>query len=133
MCLAVFCLTIQAGQVNDATAVKIIVTESAGEPYLVQVAVGNVIRIRGSAQGFYGLTHSSMLNKQPRSAFVKAARAWEESKTNIVVCADHFENIKAFGTPKWARGVKPVATLGDLTFYNLKYATSKKTAPVASH
>jgi hypothetical protein len=37
---------------------------------------------------------------------------------NPIGDAMHFENVKSFGLPKWAKGAKKVATLGDHVYFS---------------
>lgn len=105
---------------TDENAVRAIIGEAAGEGEQGMQAVAEVIRRRGSLKGFYGL-NAPHVDKQPAWVWKRARKAWEASETsNITAGADHFENVKAFGVPKWARGHKPVAVIGSHTFWRLR-------------
>jgi spore germination cell wall hydrolase CwlJ-like protein len=97
--------------------VRAIIGEAANQGELGMVAVGNVIRNRGHLRGLYGL-RNPMVDKQPAWVWRQAERAWAQSATNDVVHgATHFENVKAFGRPRWAAGMRVTVVIKDHTFY----------------
>ena len=98
-----FCSNAYAGPVSDQDAIRIIVGEAGGQGLKGMICVGEVLRNRGSTKGFYGATRLN-LSKQPASAWKTAAKAWELSKhTNYTKGANHFENVRSFGVPRWAK------------------------------
>lgn len=103
--------------IKDSDAIKAIIGEAANQGYQGQLAVAGAIRNRATLQGVYGL-NSEMVKKQPQWVWNMAEKAWSESKTNdITMGATHWENIKSFGTPYWARKMKKTVLIKDHQFY----------------
>lgn len=106
-------------QVSDAQAVQTIVGEASGQGFDGMTAVGEVIRRRGSVDGLYG--YKAMFTRQEDvSTWKLAQKAWERSKTtDLTHGATLFENIYAFGFPKFwdRRKVVCVAQIGDAWFF----------------
>lgn len=129
--LTVFCLMLMVAgsliatstswaSVKESDAVRAIVGEAENQGYRGMVAVAEAIRNRGHLKGVYGLRRD--LSKTPRPVLLKlyrdAKRAWKESKnTTLVNGGDHWENVKDFGMPKWAKRMKVTATIGDHVFF----------------
>lgn len=110
-------LSVSASPISDRDAVRAIVGEAANQGERGMVAVGNVIRNRGHLRGMYGLKNP-MADRQPRSVWRTARRAWHKSATmDVVRGATHFENTKAFGRPRWATDMKVTIVIKDHTFY----------------
>lgn len=106
--------------ITDSNAIRTIVGEAGNQGYTGMIAVGNVIRTRKNLNGFYGFKNP-IVEKQPKWVWEQAKHAWAESKTNnIVNGATHFENVKAFGTPYWAKDMVKTATIKDHTFFKKK-------------
>ncbi len=108
-----------ASELNEHDAVQTIVGEAADQPYECMVAMGEVIRNRGSIKGFAGF---EAMNHREESVNVwrNARQAWRESDfTNYAKGATLCENISAFGFPKgWDREkVVCVAQWGDISFF----------------
>lgn len=114
---------------KEKTYVEIVVTEAAGEGKEGCLAVAEVLRNRGwSTQGFAGLLRNDrFLARQPRSVLNTARECLRiaESGSNTVRGATHFENIRAFGKPKWAHAMKEICTVGRHTFYKELSVTEK--------
>ena len=116
--LALMVLSIPTfGALDSNQCVRAIVGEASGEPYKCQVAIGAVIRNRGSLKGVYGL-NAPHVNKESPATFNKAAKAWAESATNDVtrgcsmwggIIDDHYFQGKLH--------LKPVMTIGKTRFY----------------
>lgn len=97
-------------------AIRAIVGEAANQGETGMIAVAEAIRNRGHLRGVYGLKRD--LTKEPAWVFQRAEKAWQLSAgTNLVNGADHWENVKAFGKPKWADSMIITATIGDHVFY----------------
>ena len=80
-------------------------------------AVFEVLRRRGDSKGFYGCD-SGLIDKEPAWVLKQAQEAWIASAdSNITKDATHFEAVKAFGTPYWAKNMKKTAVIGDHSFY----------------
>lgn len=115
----VFCGRVgHAAEINDADAIKAIMGEASNQGFEGMTAIGEAIRNRGSLNGVYGLT-ARHIYKEPSWVWVQAEKAWKASKTsNLTHGSRHWENIRAFGTPYWAKGHQPVVTIKDHAFYN---------------
>lgn len=110
----------QAGIIKDKDAIRAIVGEAENQQYKGMLAVAEAIRNRGSLNGVYGFKRdlSRIPKKTKQKLFLMAARAWTESvNSNLVRGANHWENIKKFGTPKWASKMKVTAVIKDHTFF----------------
>ena len=106
-------------QIDPNQAIKAIVGEAENQGFLGMQAVAEAIRNRGTLDGVYGLK-SSRLKKAPKWVFMQAEKAWEASESsNLVKGATHWENIKAFGVPYWAKSMKKTATVKDHAFYRV--------------
>lgn len=102
---------------TDQEAIRAIVGEAANQGEDGMTAVGEVIRKRGSLKGIYGFK-STMPDREPPCVWNVAKKAWYASKnTNLTKGATHFENVKAFGMPSWAKNYKVTAVIGDHTFF----------------
>lgn len=101
---------------TDDNAVRAIIGEAAGEGERGMQAVAEVIRRRGSLNGFYGL-NAPHVDKQPEWVWKRARRAWKAAeKSNLTNGATHFESVD-FPTPYWAKGRRPCAVIGKHQFY----------------
>jgi len=101
--LFLFIPKVYAQAIPEDVAARIIVSEAADQGLKGMVCVGEVLRHRAGTKGFYGY-RSNHTDHQPRSVWEMADRAWEISaSTNYTKGADHFENIRRFGTPWWVR------------------------------
>ena len=81
------------------------------------LAVAGAIRNRGTLSGVYGLRNPAV-TKQPAWVWTRARHAWAASATNdITGGATHWENVKAFGLPDWARGMQQTAAIKDHVFF----------------
>lgn len=100
---------------SERDAALTILGEAEGEPYQGKVAIGEVIRRRGSLKPFSGRLRCM---KRPCKGFSDASRAWRDSEhTNESKGATHFENIETFGKPKWAYRMQPIKKIGRHTFF----------------
>jgi hypothetical protein len=94
---------VYAQKISDEVAQRIILSEGADQGLKGMICIGEVLRHRESLAGFYGY-NSNWINKEPKSVWEMAAKAWKESAhTNYTKGADHFENIHRFGTPWWVK------------------------------
>lgn len=101
-------------EIDPKTAEICIMGEARGEPYAGQVAVAEVLRRRGSTNGFYGCKAKFSPTSRESS---RAKNAWEESqKSNYSHGATHFESTD-FKTPYWAGDMTVVARIGKHKFY----------------
>ncbi len=101
----------------------IVITEAAGEPFACKVGVAEVLRNRRwNPEGFAGIRRRDLnrfLQKQPDWVHRQAREALEaaENGSNLSRQATHFENVEAFGRPRWARSMDQTIKLGRLTFF----------------
>lgn len=115
------CMMYAAGEnYNDDLAVRVILGEAADQSFRGKVAVGEVIRNRGKIKGFSSTLKDldRFSREQPERTRTQARLAWIVSRfTNFTRGADHFDNVKAFGEPEWAKGMKKTVKIGDTQFY----------------
>lgn len=110
---------VHASEIRKDRAVYAIIGESENQGYQGMLAVACAIRNRGTLHGVYG-ENAPRVKKHLYGAkiFVQAVKAWEESShTDITNGATHWENIKAFGKPSWARKMVGTITVKDHVFY----------------
>ena len=107
-------------EIDDSQAVRAMVGEASNQGYEGMLAVACAIRNRGTLDGVYGL-HAKHVNKEPDWVWSQARRAWKESKYNdITQGSNYWENVKAFGEPKWAKAMVPTVKIKDHQFYRSK-------------
>lgn len=117
----IFCLNTSPAHadVSAHNAIQTIVGEASGQGLDGMIAVGEVLRRRGSVKGFYGFKAMEK-RKEPQAQWDMAKIAWERSRTsNLTRGATLFENIEAFGFPKsWNKSkVKFVTKIKDHSFF----------------
>jgi len=111
----------------DPPVWKVLLAEAGNQGYKGMYAVACVIRTRnGNLKGFYGAARpdlNSFCERQGSYYQDMAKEAYNavfvKNGPDITQGATHFENIKAFGVPSWAKGVIPTCTIKDHTFYRL--------------
>jgi len=104
-------------EIQDVAAVRAIVGEAANQGRTGMLAIACAIRNRGTLRGVYGL-HNPCVDNQPAWVWQRARLAWVQSQTNDITCgATAWENTRAFGTPWWAKTMRPTARIGDHQFY----------------
>lgn len=102
---------------TDHEAIQTLIGEASNQGYIGMVAVGEVIRQRGSLKGFYGFKNVQQRRISTAESRL-ALKAWIASKhTNLTHHADHFENIHAFGCPYWVKDCVKTFTYRDHVFY----------------
>ena len=104
-----------------------LIGEATSEGYEGLYAVACVVRNRlekGMDTGLVALKRPDLVTfcaKEGHSREVMAKRVvrevFELGGPDTVKGALYFENVGAFGTPKWAKGKKAVARIGKHTFY----------------
>ena len=117
MCLATICLTATA--MDSTVGTRAIIGEAAGEPFATKLAIASALRNRDSLDGVRGYSNARMIDAQPGYVWADAQRAWAMSATNNIVNGATFFESSNFRTPYWARGIKPVATVGVFRFWKL--------------
>lgn len=107
-----------ANTISDKKAVMAILGEAENQSLVGMIAVGEVIRTRGSLRGVYGY-----LNVKKRYANIplrlkkEALYAWHKSAhTQFSHGATNWENVSRFGWPYWAKNMTVVAQIGDHVF-----------------
>lgn len=99
--------------ISEDQAVRCIAGEARGESLRGQVAVGEVLRRRGSTRGFVGCRYHIV----DANEMVKARRAWRLSRrTNYSRGATNFDGT-AFPRPKWSKNMKKVCVIGGTIFW----------------
>lgn len=112
------CRTAHA-EVPETQAVLAIIGEAENQGYEGMLAVACAIRNRGTLKGVYGLKAPRVVQKKysPKT-YAKALTAWRKSvDCDVTKGADHWENVKAFGKPKWAKTMKLTYVCKDHEFY----------------
>lgn len=105
-------------EINQTQAVKAIIGEAANQGLDGMTAVAEVIRNRGHLKGFYGAKREAFILAQPNWVHRQALKAWLMSESsNLTKNATHFENVKAFGRPKWSSKMTKTAVIKDHVFY----------------
>ena len=104
---------------------KVIMAEAVSEGRSGMYAVACVIRNRGGKlNGFMGAKRPDLdhfVQKQGQRYIHMAKEIQEEvferNGTDITKGATHFENIRSFGMPYWAKGMIVTARIGRHTFF----------------
>lgn len=102
---------------TDEMAKRVIIGEAANQGIHGMICVGEVLRRRGSIKGFRGYK-SKHVEREHAKTWKMAEEAWKMSETtNFTNGADHFENIRRFRTPWWAKYCKKTYEYKDHVFY----------------
>lgn len=126
LALLIFALLIPsisyAAEIPQDMAVKAILGEAEDQGFNGMLAIAVGIRNRGTLKGVYGVKakRPNTPGMIPVRYWDMARRAWAESETNRIHEADHWENIKAFGKPRWADSMQEVYRVKDHVFYSAK-------------
>lgn len=105
------------GSIEDSKAIRAIVGEAANQGRSGMLAVAGAIRNRGTLKGVYGVKNPAC-DKQPSWVWQRAREAWASSATNdITKGATHWEAVKTFGVPYWAKSLTITTNIGSHTFY----------------
>jgi hypothetical protein len=104
----------------DHQAIKAIIGENDKDGFAGMYAVACAIRNRGTLKGVHG--RYKKLWNVPDGTIMKASRAWHTSEygRDVTKGATHWENVKAFGKPKWAKDMVVTATIGRHVFYKTR-------------
>lgn len=110
---------------QEAVYEAIVLTEAGGEPFEGKVAVAEVLRNRGwDTKGFIGIKRRDLQGWLDRNCNATEDRRLSRfaidralGGSNITFGATHFENVEAFGWPKWAKRMKVTAKIGRHTFF----------------
>lgn len=102
------------------TAAQVIAAEAADRGLVAMTAVGEVIRARGSFEGFSVMSKDlpAFFQAESSSTRFQCRLAWILSKLGLFSGgATHFENVRLFGRPAWAKGMTVRARWAGLEFY----------------
>lgn len=115
-CSCLWLVSCESAEIPTEQAIRAIIGESSGEGYhgMLMVAIG--IRNRGTLNGVYGLS-AKHVDNEPEWVWDLARQAWDESKHNRLHQGTHWENIRAFGEPRWAKSMIKVAEYKNHVFY----------------
>lgn len=118
--------------IKDIDAVRAILGEAENEQYAGMIAIGEVIRTRGSFKGIYGYNAVKYVNGRyyrgkraisPTLA-IQALKAWRASiSTNYALNAQGWGNasdLKAFARQSWWRNCAIVVKIGNHYFWKVK-------------
>lgn len=115
---------------SQEQVIRAILGEAEGESYLGKVALSFAILNRGTMKGVYGYKAISLRSgayyrgkRRLSDKVVKDALKaflWAKShpEADITNGAKHWENVKAFGEPYWAKGKQPSLVIGNHAFYS---------------
>lgn len=124
--LLFWALTRPAHAYTNEEAVNAIIGEAAGEPFIGQVSVGEVIRRRGSLRGVYGATAKRTHTK---IEIATARRAWAASEASCYVPGamgwGNAADIKKFQKTKWFKNCKIVKQIAHHYFWAPSRARGK--------
>jgi len=109
---------------------RAIIGEAEGESYAGKVALAYALKNRGTMRGVYG--YKAIILRS--GAFWRGSRrisqhtiddarnalkwAYLNPEVDTTKGATHWENVKAFGVPYWAKGKTPCVVIGNHAFYN---------------
>lgn len=102
---------------------QVLVAEAASEGFDGMLAVAEVMRARGWALQPFSASRRKDLEafvaRQPQRVRAEAHRAVALARqgSRTVQGAYYYENVAAFGVPRWAQGKRVVATVGRHTFW----------------
>lgn len=116
-----YCLS-HAESYTDEQAVKAIIGEAENQGSQGMLAVACAIRNRGTLQGVYGFKAPRVIKKLfSNQTKIQAIKAWDKSQypneCSFIDGGNHWENINAFGKPKWAYSMKETYRYKDHVFY----------------
>lgn len=120
--ILIFATCALADQINDTDAIKAIIGEAENQGYDGMLAVACAIRNRHTLNGVFGIRGNRVRNKLYSTETLQyATKAWHDSdEHDITNGATHWENIKAFGNPYWARNMIKTFQYRDHVFYKIK-------------
>lgn len=102
-----------------------LIAEAANQGYDGMLAVAEVMRARSwNMRPFCASKRKDLaafVARQPQRVRDNAHKALQAARAGsmTVMGATHYENVRAFGVPKWAKGLKPVATVGEHVFWRI--------------
>lgn len=113
------CTQVKAEEISEEVGIKCIMGEGRNQGYDGLLALSFALKNRGTINGVYGC---KAVFKEPQWVWDLAKKAWRDTqfKPDVTLGADHWENIKAFGTPRWASSMKQTIIIKDHVFYKSK-------------
>ena len=112
-----FCSASSAEEIEDETLIRCAIGEASNQGTTGMQAVINATMNRGTIKGVYGC-NSKHIDNEPAWVWDNARLALKNAKIrDITNGADHWENIKQFGKPKWADKMQIVFKHKDHVFY----------------
>ena len=111
-----------ADTIKDKDAIKAVIGEAENQTYKGMLYVACALRNRGTLKGVYGLKSYRVVHHLYSDHIYKEATlAWKESAIPEVCKVVHnaigWEDVRAFGTPYWAKSMRLVLTFKDHNFY----------------
>lgn len=104
-------------EIPDEVGVRCIIGEASNQGYAGLEACADALQNRDTIKGVYGC-NAKHIDQEPAWVWDMAERAWEAAKyENPTNGADHWENIKAFGEPSWAKSMTKTICVKDQCFY----------------
>lgn len=125
---AMYCAAVevcQADQVDWEKVEQTLVAEAGGEGFAGLLAVAEVMRERGwNLRPFCASRRKDLAQfvaKQGAKVRQQAREAIAQARagSQTVKGSTHYENIDAFGVPRWAKGKTAIAVVGNHHFYRL--------------
>jgi len=118
--LLCFCSVARAEVIPEGVALRCVIGEASNQGLEGMKAVSSALRNRGTVKGVYGCK-SGLADKEPEWVWKMARRAWRESAfRDFANSGTHWENVRAFGLPYWAKNMRVTLKLGDHWFFALK-------------
>lgn len=111
---------VHASSIPDDKAILAIIGEAESQGFDGMLAVASAIRNRGTLQGVYGLNAPRVKKSlYTKGTYLQARKAWLQSASgrDVVMGANSWENVNAFGRPYWIDTCKPTVTVKDHQFF----------------
>ena len=125
LCSSQISTCVAADAIDFSRVEKVLIAEAGNQGFEGMLAVAEVMRERSWNMRPFCASRRADLDafvaKQPQRVKEQAHKAVEQARngSNTVNGATHYENVEAFGTPKWAVGKKAVAKVVAHTFWKL--------------
>lgn len=114
--------TVRKYTFTNNEAILAVIGEAENQGYEGMKAVSCGIRNRGTLKGVYGLKAPRVKKRlYSEDTEAKAIVAWETSaepeNCAYMLGSTHWENVKAFGEPYWAKSMRKTVLIKDHQFY----------------
>jgi hypothetical protein len=118
-------MTCPARAYTNEEAIKAIIGEAESEPYIGKVAIGEVIRKRGSLKGIYGINAPRVRQvKYSHKCYLEAQKAWYASITSDYSHKSegwgNANDLIKFKRSKWFKKCYIVCKIGNHYFWGTK-------------